>query len=112
MLARGWITADEANALRDKLTTLLRKNDIAPFFKEGLKVKSEADILLKNGDVVRPDRLILEGRKVKIIDFKSGHRADSHVKQIEKYEKALLNMGFQSVEKYLLYTEEESILMV
>ena len=41
-----------------------------PYFAQGLRVKNEEEILLSNGRILRPDRLIFKENEVIIIDYK------------------------------------------
>ncbi|MBN4062153.1 UvrD-helicase domain-containing protein [Bacteroidales bacterium AH-315-I05] len=105
LFLEGTITADEQNELKKTITALFSKETIKPFFAEGLKVKTEAEILLENGDILRPDRLILSENSAVVIDYKTGAKQPAHIEQIKKYGNALLEMNYQNVEMYLIYTE-------
>ena len=49
-----------------------------PYFAQGLRVKNEEEILLSNGRILRPDRLIFEENEVTIIDYKTGQENNTH----------------------------------
>lgn len=112
MQEEGFIKNKEAKELEGVLTSLLSQPQIAALFAEGQKVKTEADILLDDGSWLRPDRVIIEGNKIKLVDFKTGTEQEDHHQQLLKYEALLHQMGFSEVEKYLVYTAEERLVKV
>lgn len=112
MQEEGIINGDVPQELMEKLTSLLQQPDIAPLFAEGKKVRNEADILLKDGTWLRPDRVMINGSKIQLVEFKTGAELETHHEQIGKYESLLKEMGFTEVEKYLIYTTEERLVRV
>ena len=72
-------------------------------------MKNEEEILLSNGRVLRPDRLIFEENKVTIIDYKTGLKNITHKKQILEYKTEIENMGYKVKECLLVYINDESI---
>ena len=87
----------------------LKDKKIQPFFEKGLSVKVETEILLPGSRVCRPDRVILNGNKAIVIDFKTGVRKENYKEQLNDYAQALMGMGYSSVEKYLVYIDETSV---
>ncbi len=99
----GIIEADQTSDLKAYLLKIINHPDISVYFKKGLKVKNEADILLSNGQTLRPDRLILNDDEVIIIDYKTGKPIPSHETQLLNYEKALRELDFPNIKKILIY---------
>jgi len=71
-LQEGVVKADEADEIRGKIRSFLENPESGKYFNPGLNVKTEAEILLPDGKTIRPDRIILEGPKATVIDFKTG----------------------------------------
>ena len=71
-------------------------------------MKNEEEILLSNGRVIRPDRLIFKENKVTIIDYKTGLENNTHKKQVLEYKTEIENMGYK-VKCLLIYINEKSI---
>ena len=65
---------------------------------ENLPLRSGVGIVVLNKD-----------NKAIIIDYKSGAPNNYHKKQLNSYEKALKNMGYDTLKKLLLYMEEDAI---
>lgn len=103
MKAKGELTEEDEIHLAQFLNELLNRSDVKPYFAEGLNVKTEAEILLNDGRRLRPDRIVIEGKKASVIDFKTGKAMPEHEEQLEKYAKTLMRMGFEKVEKKLVY---------
>ena len=81
----------------------LWKDDTAKSWFDGKgEVKTEVVVLPKDGEVKRMDRVILDGRKATVIDFKSGQPKSQDNKQLKEYAQLLQDMGYE-VEGYLLY---------
>ncbi len=101
----GLLKAEEEKLLEEKIVTLLNKPEIKLLFAEGLKIKTEADILLTDGTWLRPDRVIINDKTAIVIDFKTGKKKSEHQEQLSLYVEKLKEMGFEKVEKKLIYTE-------
>jgi ATP-dependent exoDNAse (exonuclease V) beta subunit len=108
MEQEGIIEGAETDEIEDKIRSFLSKPSVGKYFKPGLNVKTEAEILLPDGKIIRPDRLILEDDKATVIDFKTGKPAESHKKQIRRYEEKMRELGFDDVTGVLLYLNEDS----
>ncbi len=104
--ADGIIGPDEKADIENQLLSFLNHPDVSPWFEPGLNIKTEAEILLKNGKTFRPDRLVFHDDKVTIIDFKTGKHEDKHREQIARYLKQLKEMNYTSTQGLLLYLNE------
>jgi len=107
MKYKGFVGSDELPDLKKKVTGVLDHPEIKPFFKPGLNLKIETEILLPDGSVLRPDRVIVDGNLAIVIDFKSGRPNMKHREQLKIYEKHLHELGFLKTRNYLLYLEPE-----
>ena len=109
MLEEGLINEQEMQQLEIKINAIINHPDISNFFQKGLMIKNEAEILLKDGSFYRPDRVILMNEKAVIIDYKTGKETLKHHEQLLLYGNLLIEMGYERIEKYLIYTEELKI---
>lgn len=107
-LLAGDISEAEAKTISENIRSLLSINNIAPYFASGITVKNELEILTATGNVLRPDRVVVIDGTAIVIDYKTGKRnpAKYHA-QMQDYENALLSLGYASVEKILLYINEQ-----
>ncbi|MDX9751955.1 MAG: hypothetical protein RBT71_12810, partial [Flavobacteriales bacterium] len=105
-VAMGAIGAGAAAQLVDRLTDLLGSPALAPWFGAGLAVRTEATIIAADGRALRPDRVVIDPPAVRVLDIKTGHRADGHHHQVRTYMELLGAMGHATVEGALLYLPE------
>jgi ATP-dependent exoDNAse (exonuclease V) beta subunit len=105
MCGEGLITLEELASLQDMIADLLSHEELKEYFAPGLNIKNEAEIVSKNGDAFRPDRVILDGNTAVIIDYKTGKAYDKHKVQIKEYSDLLSEMGYEVKKRLLVYTD-------
>ncbi len=110
--ADGIITEEEKKKLKVEIQLLLDVSEIADFFSDEYEVLNEQEIILPDGETLRPDRVLIKDGKAIVIDFKTGKEHASHQKQINTYAAALADMKYNAIEKYLIYIAEKRILRV
>ena len=104
----GLLSKDLKFKLKTRIEELLNDEQIKSFFSSEWEVKTEQEILQKGGNTYIPDRLLIKGNEVQVIDYKTGSTSQKkkHIDQIENYSKLLKMMGFKKVSKFIVYTEE------
>ena len=60
----------------------------------------------------RPDRVVYDGKKMIVIDFKTGGQLEKHKRQVRGYVHLLRDMGYNDVEGYLWYIRNDDIVKV
>lgn len=108
-ISEGICNAGEALNLVGLAGKLLVHPIAGDFFKQGIEVKNESELLMPDGKSYRPDRVILQGNKAVVIDFKTGKPSPYYQTQISNYAAILAQMGYESIQKYLIYVDEEVI---
>ena len=109
----GKISNDETAAIRNNIFKKLENEQVRDWFSEKWKVKAEADILLKDGKIKRPDRVIYNSEKTVVIDYKFGEiKEPKHLLQIRQYMNYLSEMGYKRTEGYLWYVEMDEVVQV
>ena len=76
-----------------------------PLIREAMK--SEAGILMPNGDVFRPDKVFFSQHETVIMEFKTGLPKPEHEKQVHHYGEILQQMGYPGIRKLLVYLDDE-----
>lgn len=106
----GKISSYQATRLVDDITRLTSSEQTREWFSEKWQVINERDIILKNGKVYRPDRVIVKDNRAIIIDYKTGkeHRK-TYETQVKTYIKALKEIGYLDIEGYIWYLNENNI---
>ncbi len=107
-LLNGTISDLEYSELFALFDRLMENKEISHFFDNKSIVKNEAEIITPDGDVYRPDRVLIHADDcVSVIDYKTGKPDDKHKDQVSSYALVLQNMGYRQVNKYLIYLDEE-----
>lgn len=99
----GIISTDELTPIRQILDAIFSHPEIGKLYTEGVKVKTEPGILIPDGAMFRPDRVVFDNGNPVIVEYKTGIRNESHINQLNKYGNLLLEMGYSRVDKYLVY---------
>lgn len=108
--AAGDITREESLKINSQIRELLSINSIAPYFEPGINIKNEVEILTAQGEILRPDRVVIVNNEAIVIDYKTGKKnASRYHAQMRDYENALLSLGYISVKKLLLYIHEQEV---
>ena len=65
---------------------------------------SETTILNIDGATYRPDRVVEHTKtEASLIDYKTGEKKKSDIDQMKRYESILLQLGYKTIHKYLIY---------
>ncbi len=106
LLNSGMIESkEEKDELMDYAKEKIKEHN--EWFLLGLKTFNECSILsldpnTKKLSEHRPDRVIQDGKKMIIIDYKTGKRHAEHQKQVDQYATLLQQMGYET-ETHLWY---------
>ena len=105
----GRCSKEDAERLKITIDQLMSNENIAPYFYENWKVKTEKEILMENGRTYIPDRLLFSKNtdEVVVIDYKTGVESTNHEVQITEYASALSDMGYKNTKRVLLYITDE-----
>jgi hypothetical protein len=92
--------------IKDKLNSVKKYN----WFSIENEILNECSILTKNGEELRPDRVIINGSQATIIDYKFGgypkednRQSNIYKKQVNTYKQLVSAMGYTNVKGYLWY---------
>ena len=112
LIKNGDIQMDESEKMLGVIERVVKHPKVAAYFSSELKVKNESEIILANGEILRPDRVVFDNDKTVVIDFKTGMRKPQHEQQILQYKNQLLQMGYSNVKAILVYTEQVEVVEV
>ena len=90
----------------DGSETLFKNTEAAKFFDPKYPARREVE-LIYHGEVLRPDRIVETPDALWVVDFKTGQPRTEHRDQVERYCRAMTEMGYPKVEGYLLYLAGE-----
>ena len=98
--------------LQKMLSEYISTNEmVADWFAPHWKLYNECSILTtdKNtGEVCerRPDRVMKDGNRVVVVDFKFGKMNDKYIAQVREYMQLLRNMGYSDVKGFLWFVRK------
>ena len=101
------INKEQAKSLKASVIQILNHPKLKDYFNSDLTLYNERDILSKEGQILRPDRLVINSNNdVTIIDYKTGDENNTHKQQIQSYEDILKTMGYKNIKKILVYIND------
>lgn len=104
LLFDGMIDQKEEKSLKNILQKVIFHPEIQPLFDTKNRVKNEMEILAPNGQLFRPDRVVIhQENEITIVDYKTGKAHASHRSQVDNYAAALEQLGFSKINKLLIY---------
>ncbi|TAE51364.1 MAG: Dna2/Cas4 domain-containing protein [Bacteroidetes bacterium] len=106
---QGLVSAQEMEGFAQRMGELLSVEEVKGWFSGDWEVKNEAEILLANGAVLRPDRVMIRGEELVVVDYKSGAPNDKHRTQVLRYLDALKDMGYAGPQGYLYYLKSGKV---
>ena len=109
LLHKGYIGSEEAAYLRKTLLEVISLPEVADWYSGNWEVKNEADILTAEGSLLRPDRVMIQGKKAIVVDYKTGLPFDSHRIQVDTYMRALSEMGYKEVSGFIYYLQDKVV---
>lgn len=106
-LYTGVLSKTGRKELKIKLLQIVTHPELAIYFDHNLEVYNEQEIVTNEKQILIPDRLVVENKKVTILDYKTGMPNEDHHSQIKNYTNVLENLGYSVVKKLLVYINEE-----
>lgn len=115
-LAReGVLSIRDRPVIREKIREMLATEGVGDWFRkaEGRKVLNERSIMDGAGKLARPDRVVVDSDRTRVVDFKFGkNESETHHKQLRQYMQLLKEMGYARVEGYLWYASLGKIIQI
>lgn len=102
----GLIPARERTGLQAKIMDMINQPGVEQWFSTDVAriIYNERNILCGEGRVLRPDRVIVDGDTVTVVDFKFGSVEDvQHMTQVREYMYQLEKMGYEGIKGYVWY---------
>lgn len=103
-----WPAAQREEALA-KIRQIQKSEGLSEFFNDQNNLLIEREFYDEQGEIFRPDRLLVKGDSVSILDFKSGEQREQDKKQVKAYASALNELGYKTDALFLYYFNDESI---
>lgn len=100
----GLILEAEREEYIVQVQEVLAHPELSALLSQNANQINEKAIIGKDGKTYRPDKLVLNGKEVSIIDYKfTAEESENHVTQITHYKSLIEAMGYENVKSYLFY---------
>lgn len=106
-LQKGLIKEQEVNGIKEIVKKVIFHKNLTKFYQNDVEVLNERDLLLADGNVQRPDRVVLKNNHATIIDYKTGEQSPKYHQQINAYAQSFSNMGYTIDHKIIVYINTE-----
>lgn len=103
----GLLDNSEAEKIKSLMKSVVNHTALKMYFSQGTMVKNETELLDENGKMHRPDRVVIRGDELCVIDYKTGAKSESHKNQIGAYANAFGKLGYGRVSSKLVYLNDE-----
>lgn len=113
-LMAGVLTSDEASEAESLLSERIGEVQGRGWFPEGedAEIYNETDIVDTDGEICRPDRVVVCGGEVVIIDYKFGEHRRQYERQLIRYADLWRRMGHETVSAFLWYVHTGEVVPV
>lgn len=113
LLLDGVFKADELPFLKTQAIAVLQHTGLQAILGQGAQSLNERSIIDEKGKSYRPDKVLVKGDEVTIIDYKfTQQESDKHIEQVSHYKALLQAMGYTNVKTYLFYAVSGQLKLV
>lgn len=106
-IENGLIIASQRETVEKTIFEIINHPDLVDFFAEEHLVLNEKTIIQKEGNLIKPDRMVLTSTKeIYLLDYKTGSHQAKHTQQLENYQDAIEKMNYRVTKKALVYIGE------
>jgi ATP-dependent exoDNAse (exonuclease V) beta subunit len=100
----GLIQLGQKEVVYQTIFEIVNHESLINHFAEGNRVLNEQTIIQKEGKIIKPDRMVVTpDKKVFLLDYKTGVSNPKYITQLNHYQNVIEQMGFEVVEKVLIY---------
>ena len=102
----GIINNQQATIITTNINQIVNHSKLTAYYTDQYLIYNEKDIILSNGQLIRPDRLAIKDNEAIIIDYKTGAVNNKYEQQLQLYTTQLEMMGYKVSKKILVYINE------
>ncbi len=100
----GTISSDEQATIASNVSKTLSQSPAREWFDGSWQtIRNEQSIIDPTLGIKRPDRVMINGKRARVVDYKFGERRTSHRTQIAEYGELLRRMGYEDIRGYVWY---------
>ncbi|MDD4604789.1 MAG: UvrD-helicase domain-containing protein [Dysgonamonadaceae bacterium] len=112
-VSSGELTTNEKQKVHELLSQSLSLPEVQEWYSGSYQVLNEQQLLHPSLSFIRPDRVMINGDKVIVVDYKFGEATESkYVKQVQRYVRSIRDMGYGNVRGYVFYVKLHEVVQV
>ena len=100
----GLLPSDRSQEIKEKIVKIVNDPQLGFLFEGNQTVINEIEIVYQ-GEISRPDKVVIKGDKVYVVDYKTGEKHSKHLDQLAGYKFLLKKMGYENITPILIYLE-------
>lgn len=104
---------EEKSKLKKFIQKRISNPKVSQWFDGSWNLFTECNILMRSKDnkviQYRPDRVMKKDNTTIVIDYKFGNFNSSYIEQVQRYMKALKQMGYPNIQGYLWFVYKDTI---
>ncbi|MFA4867554.1 MAG: UvrD-helicase domain-containing protein [Pedobacter sp.] len=113
LLLDGVFKAEELPFLKAQALAVLQHTGLQEILGKSKQSLNERSIIDTKGKSYRPDKVLVNGNELIIIDYKfTQQESDKHIEQVAHYKALLMAMGYTDVKTYLFYAVSGQLKLV
>ncbi len=113
LMLDGVFKAEELPFLKAQAISVLQHEGLQEILRKSKQSLNERSIIDTKGKSYRPDKVLVNGDEVIIIDYKfTQQESDKHIEQVAHYKALLMAMGYIDVKTYLFYAVSGQLKLV
>jgi len=112
-IRQGFLSKTEAQNLIEILKSSLSMHQVNDWFNNTYKVLNELNIVIKEGETKRPDRVMISDEQVIVVDYKfTSTQNEMHLNQVKEYMTHLNLIENKTVTGYVWYVFNKELIKV
>ena len=105
---RGDFSEEDMTLYTKMFKSVVEHPKLLTYFSKEYSVLNEQTILLDKGQVLRPDRIVINDQQAVVLDYKTGEQKEEHLAQIKGYCQAVNQVTQKKTLGYLIYFSKKT----
>lgn len=105
----GIISSKELPELRDLLKKIVKHPLLARYFSKDVAFENENEILHAKATRYKPDRIVFDGTRVVLLNFKAPPLVQKHIDNLNYYASPFRDLLYAEIKCVLYYFDEEEV---
>jgi ATP-dependent helicase/nuclease subunit A len=111
--SEGKLVKEDEERVKLFISEAMADPKVSNWFQPEWTLKNEVSILLSDGTQHRPDRVMINGKKAIVVDYKFGEdEKPAHQRQVAQYMYYLGKMGYTEIQGFVWYVGHKKVVSV